>query len=80
MARDGTRIGRVEDVEVDPGTWRVTALSVDVRRAVLERLQIDEPIIAGSKLLMLDPAHITEITDRIHLRDDLWDVGRMRFR
>lgn len=77
---DGTEIGHVEDVQLDPSSWRVTALVVEVRRSVLEKLEIDEPIIAGGKSLMLDPTRVIDIGDRIRIQGDLWDVGRMSFR
>ncbi len=79
VAKDGTVIGKVTDVQVDPSTWRVTAITVDMRRSVLERLHIDEPIIAGSRSLLLDPTHVSEIGAQIAVSDDVWDVGRMRF-
>lgn len=79
VAKDGTEIGRVEDVEVDPESWRVTAIHVDVRRSILEKLHIDEPVIAGGKSLLLEPDHVERIAEGITLRDDVWDVGRMKF-
>ena len=80
VAKDGTEIGRVEDVQVDPSGWRVSALVVQVRRPILEKLEVDQPIIAGGKSLMLDPSHVVEAGARIVIRDDVWDVGRMPFR
>ena len=79
IASDGTEVGEVEDVELDPTSWKVTALQIRVRRAVLEKLQIDQPVFGQGKSLLLDPAHVDRVADDIHVTDDIWDVGLERW-
>ena len=78
-AADGTEVGEVEEVHIDPSSWKVTALQVRVRRGVLEKLQVDQPVFGQGKSLLLDPAHVDRVADDIHVTDDIWDIGLQRW-
>jgi len=76
-AKDGLLVGKVDDIEVDVGSWNVKSLHIEASRAALEALHLDEPSVTGGRPMVLEVEHIEEIGDEITLVEDLTSLPRL---
>jgi sporulation protein YlmC with PRC-barrel domain len=63
-------IGKVEGIEVDTASWKVTSIRLDVDKNVIEDLGLKKPRIGGIKVVF--PVEIIDgISDKIILTESL---------
>lgn len=72
--RSGTNFGEVNDIALDPQSWRVTGLVIDVTKEVADRLHLDKPMM-GSARLVVSSERIDTIGDNVMLNMSASDVG-----
>jgi sporulation protein YlmC with PRC-barrel domain len=65
----GEAVGRVVDVEFDPGDWSIQALVVHLERGAAEKLGLKRLI--GTTDLALKIIHVQAVTDTVLLRETL---------
>jgi sporulation protein YlmC with PRC-barrel domain len=78
-AKDGTLVGKVEVMEVDPRTWQITAFRVEASRPVLEQLNLDEPSFTGGRHVYIDTGLVESVDGEILLKDDVYELARLRW-
>ncbi len=72
----GTRIGEVESIDVDPRTWRIDSLVVDVDRDVTKDLGMEQPLLGGPRIT-IETDLVKDLADVIVLNMDLDGLKRM---
>jgi len=67
VTQDGRVVGEIESLFVDVESWRVTDLSVKVRKDVLEELKLKRPFI-GTQIIRIPTDQISGTSDQVVLR------------
>lgn len=75
VAQDGTKVGKVEKVVIDPATWRVLSLQVKLDGHVADRF--DAKKYFGTTTILMDVAHIRTVGDNILLKSQAADLFRL---
>lgn len=66
----GKNIGSVNDIAIDPSSWRVRGLIVDIEREVAENLHMDKPIFSGKPRLEIGTERVEALGDNVILNVD----------
>jgi sporulation protein YlmC with PRC-barrel domain len=62
----GAHIGRVSDVVVDPKTWQVSALEVELEKSIAEEFHLQHRF--GRTRIPLSVTHVQAVGDKIVLK------------
>jgi|GEM_PF-2606053 len=72
----GTKIGEVDSVEINPHTWHIDSLLVDVDRDVTKDLNLERPLLGGPKIT-IETDLVKDLADVIVLNMDVDGLKRM---
>jgi len=78
-AKDGTEVGKVDILELDPKSWQVKAIRVEASRHVLEELNLDEPAVSGGRTVYIDTGRVARLDEEVHLLDDVYGLAELRW-
>jgi sporulation protein YlmC with PRC-barrel domain len=72
IGSDGTSIGKVEGVAIDPNTWRVTSLQVKLHGNIAEQFEVKKRLVSTS--IQVSVEHIQMVSDTVLLRSPVADL------
>jgi sporulation protein YlmC with PRC-barrel domain len=72
IGSDGTSIGKVEGVAIDPNTWRVTSLHVKLHGNIAEQFDVKKRFESTS--IQVSVEHIQMVSDTVLLRSPVADL------
>lgn len=73
----GKTIGTVEDVSIDPTSWRVRGLVVQVERDVAQDVNLDRPMLTGGPRVEIGTERINALGENIILNLDTDDIASL---
>ncbi len=79
-SKDGMIVGAIDQLEIDVATWQIKALKMEASRALLERLDLDEPSVTGGRTVYVDTMDVASVDeDHVHLKIDAVDLAKLRW-
>ena len=76
LGTGGKVLGQVEDIQLEPSTWKMPSLSVSLEREVMDNMKMKKPLIGKGKL-SLSMVHVSSIKDYVMLNTDHDGLARM---
>jgi sporulation protein YlmC with PRC-barrel domain len=76
LGTGGMVLGQVQDVQLEPSTWKMPSLYVSVAREVMDHMKMKKPLI-GKGHLTLSMVHVSSIKDYVMLNTDREGLARM---
>jgi sporulation protein YlmC with PRC-barrel domain len=76
LGTGGKVLGQVQDIQLEPSTWKMPSLYVSVEREVMDHMKMKKPLI-GKGRLTLSMVHVNSIKDYVMLNTDHEGLARM---
>jgi sporulation protein YlmC with PRC-barrel domain len=73
FSKDGRELGDIESIRIDVDAWKVMALYVKLRRAVLEKMDLKTPLL-GTQIMQIKVEEFSGVADSAVLKRPLKDV------
>ena len=74
ITTDGRNIGTLTGAWVDLGTWSVTALVVELKKDVVDELNVKKPALRTAKV-NIPTSYVKNIADVVQLNTDVGTLG-----
>jgi sporulation protein YlmC with PRC-barrel domain len=72
----GKVLGQVQDIQLEPSTWKMPSLAISIEREVMDRMKMKKPFM-GRGQLTLSTVHVNSIKDYIMLNTDQEGLARL---
>lgn len=66
----GTTVGRIEDVTIDPHTWKVSGFVVNLRRELAQRFNMEAPLLGDAPRIVLGAERVQTVGENVLLNVD----------
>jgi sporulation protein YlmC with PRC-barrel domain len=76
LGTGGKVLGQVTDIQLEPSTWKMPALSVSIDREVMDNMKMKKPFI-GKGSITLSMVHVNSIKDYVMLNTNQDGLARM---